>query len=265
MTPQNAQRACDALYLKLAQQAAERELSHSGTHLECLAEQIEPLAAADEIPGPFTARHAEIATTLRELVAAIKRARRRIRVHGRSGGPEDYPRGTDEDLAPETLAAIRAMVERLNRFEEELGRLIQRLGERLITLPALPVRWDSCCEFKVHVAFKPVAGRACYQTDDPLELRLVPDLSEDYFPDESRYGLGDGQNHNMFQYQETHPLHGDHHGYLVHCLLEHAHLPLALLPMIENVWVEVYPRGDGLAWGPRPEEDGFKLRPIGEA
>ena len=63
-------------------------------------------------------------------------------------------------------------------------------------------------------------------------------------------------NWNVFEGTENHPLRDDHHGYLVHCLIDRKHLPWQLLPHIQEIEVELTFNDFETAW-PR-QSDGLR-------
>lgn len=56
------------------------------------------------------------------------------------------------------------------------------------------------------------------------------------------WGLDDGENHNEFEFRENHPMFGEHHCWLFHCLYDHNYLTWEEIASIQNFWIDVKPR-----------------------
>lgn len=60
--------------------------------------------------------------------------------------------------------------------------------------------------------------------------------------DDNNWGLNDGENHNEFQFRENHPMFGEQHCWLFHCLYDHYYLTWEEIASIQNFWIDIKPR-----------------------
>ena len=103
--------------------------------------------------------------------------------------------------------------------------------------------WTSQCECEFNIIMKGGAARPFYETCDfgdgdnseARRFRVRPAL--DPMPGDSFFDPS--SNWNVFEHSDDHPLRHGHHGYLVHCLIEHHHFPWELLPHIQEVEVQI--------------------------
>jgi acetoin utilization deacetylase AcuC-like enzyme len=84
----------------------------------------------------------------------------------------------------------------------------------------------------------------CYGADEidyPL-CTLVEYLKGSSKKDEDeRFGMDDRENHNEFQFRLDHPMYGEHHCWLFHCLYDHNYLTWEEIATIQDFWVDIKP------------------------
>lgn len=59
--------------------------------------------------------------------------------------------------------------------------------------------------------------------------------------EDERWGMDDGENHNEFEFRQGHPMFGEHHCWLFHCLYDHNYLTWEEIASIQNFWVNILP------------------------
>lgn len=130
------------------------------------------------------------------------------------------------------IAQINAAEVRLTDVVKSAKRALTDHAEQGLIDWSMPYN----CEFTV--LFEPGPTRRFYDTcgddEEPMRFRIRPPFRD--MGDDSCNANGT-TNWNIFQSREDHPLRQGHHGYLVHCLLDHMHLPWRLLPHIREIEV----------------------------
>jgi hypothetical protein len=142
------------------------------------------------------------------------------------------PRQPAESLSPAELEALA----RLNEKLIEIGRRIDRETAALVETKqgriADPADWLEDFEIECTLSFK---LREEDPDHDPNDDNIVAELREmvKYRP------LDDGENWNVFATQEGHPMAGQRHCWLFHCLYDHEGLSWRDLLRIGGVWIDL--------------------------
>jgi hypothetical protein len=86
----------------------------------------------------------------------------------------------------------------------------------------------------------------CYNSEEALGVPLC--ILREYLykislPYDRGYFINDGINHNEFHHWENHPMKGEHHCWLFHCLYDHIHPDLTWeqIASIEHICVDIKP------------------------
>ncbi|MDO8263278.1 MAG: hypothetical protein Q7T21_08625 [Gallionella sp.] len=97
------------------------------------------------------------------------------------------------------------------------------------------IDWAMPFNYDVTVLLDPGPARAFYETcgdgKEPLRISLGPYLPSLQIQDGVPY------NWNSLEGREGNPLRADHHGYLVHCIIDHSMLPWHLIAHIKEIEV----------------------------
>lgn len=85
----------------------------------------------------------------------------------------------------------------------------------------------------------------CYTGEEDAEplCKLYESLYSISNPEKLIYFVNDGINHNEFHHWENHPMRGEHHCWLFHCLYDHIHPKLTWeqIASIEHICVDIKP------------------------
>lgn len=227
----------DTLYLQIYQQNLLAELRRAHIMFRHHLKQSKSLAIAQELPSDFRKNYAEIAERLHPLIGAL-------------GGMEsDLASGSlSWQMLPDEWSPIEAVEHGENEKSEEIIAwldtteldildVLNNAGERLTTLPRSIVSWSDCGFFSVHVELKRLPERPCYHLDAPIDICSQPDFCADYF---ARKDIDKSLQNDPWP----------------HYLLDDL-IPLALLPLIEDLWIEMDAHGEGHTSRPTQKEDTF--------
>ena len=84
---------------------------------------------------------------------------------------------------------------------------------------------------------------ACYGgNENDYPLCILRESFKELSVSDKKHRIGDGGNHNEFEYRENHPLKNDKHCWLFHCLYDHEHLSWEEIAGIEHFWIDIIPR-----------------------
>lgn len=216
--------AVDTLYLQMFQQNLIAELRRASIMLRHHLKQSEPLSIAQELPSSFRSNYAEISERLLPLVDAL-------------GGMEsDLASGSlSWQMQPDEGRHIEAeepgendktaeIIAWLDTTELKILDVLGNVGERLVTLPRSIISWSDCGFFNAHVELKRLSERQCYHLDAQIDICSQPDFCADYFARKN------------YDRSQT--------GRWPHYLLDDL-IPISLLPLIEELWIEMDVHGDG--------------------
>jgi hypothetical protein len=139
----------------------------------------------------------------------------------------------------ELIAAAQHAIVQINEAEDRLVRVVES-GQKALLEHAEQglIDWSMPFDYEFFLLLDPGETRPFYETcadgEEPLRIYLPRYL---YSPDKpTRRGK---YNWNFFENCEEHPLRAEHHGYLVHHILEHAELPWQLLPYIKEIEINL--------------------------
>lgn len=142
----------------------------------------------------------------------------------------------DSPVAAEVVSDVRRTIEEINAAELRL------VGHCESTKAALRERdvsglidWTGPIDYHFAVLLDPGPSRAFYESCGDGEESLRISLGH-YSP----FRLEEGEtprNWNVFEGRDGHPLQSDHHGYLVHCIIDHSVIPWQLISSIKEIEV----------------------------
>lgn len=211
-----------------ALEAAKRSIRYARTGFESLT--TEPVLAPE-----YRKAYTQMADSLRRTEQSIQMAEDENKALDRNWGVVRPHQ--DAPVPPEEIAAIQSTIEEINaaevRFvghcESAMASLRERDGSGLVD-------WAKPFDYHFTVLLDPGPARAFYATcgdgDEPLRISLGP-----YSASRLKQN-GILNNWNILKDRDGHPLQADHHGYLVHCIIDHSVIPWELIAHIKEI--EVY-------------------------
>ena len=144
--------------------------------------------------------------------------------------------------AQELSSAQRQYLQTINARLAVIEQHVKREARALITQLEVrvqdPVDWLHDYELELDVSFWLREDDPAYQTDDDNILVTLKDYLKG-LGDPEHIGMGDGNNYNKFQWREGHPMQGEFHCWLYHCLYDHTGLPWDDLLRIGHIWVDM--------------------------
>lgn len=229
-----------AYYLAFAS-AARSGMIHAHACAHCLAEQIEPLQHATNLPEKLRDAYVEMHRRLTEVAALAEETSKCYR-YAMLDLPAPMPEASEE-----RVKTVIASIRRFDEVERQMRRTMDELHDRLKEANRSTSGWEGVSiEAVVTLYLEPSAERRIYsELLEPVYFRPSTGSFEE-FPDHGKSGtslLGDGENWNLL-YRSGHPLSGVHYGYLVHAFIEDSHLPWFLLPHVRDIEVEWRVRGE---------------------
>lgn len=135
------------------------------------------------------------------------------------------------------------------KIHERLKEINTKLTDIEKHIHMTAVRFDAIlqCELKNGIGglldFDLTTEIACYNDDDDAEPLCILDesLRNLSIPDKRVHFVNDGINHNEFYHWENHPMRGEIHCWLYHCLYDHVYLTWEQIASIETFWVDIKP------------------------
>lgn len=139
-----------------------------------------------------------------------------------------------------------------NKTHERLKELNAKLAVIEKQIHTTAVRLDTVLQNELNSGmdgmydYELEAEIQCYNgEEDPEEpLCILHEILHGIsLPDEREYRIGDEMNHNEFHHWENHPMKGEHHCWLFHCLYDHIHPDLTWeqIASIENICIDIKP------------------------
>lgn len=138
-----------------------------------------------------------------------------------------------------------------NKTHERLKAINTKLAIIEKQVYTTAVRLDTAlqCELRNAIGglldYDLIAEIACYNDEEDTESLCIlhESLRELSTPEKLVYSINDGVNHNEFHHWEHHPMRGEHHCWLFHCLYDHIHPKLSWeqIASIQTFWVDIKP------------------------
>jgi hypothetical protein len=244
--------AMDGIYLSSALEDLEHLLRRARSKLSSLRDEICALPAEPALPSSYRAFYGRIVSLLATTEQAIKDGEICTEDIQHEFYSSDFRRESRNKLnsSPAVVEAAKDIIQKINAAEIRLLNVAKSAKNALIKQSEQNlIDWTMPYDGEFAVIFNPGPERAFYTAgandfEEPLRIRIRParDLThDDSFNDSA-------QNWNVFEGQEGHPLREGHHGYLVHCLFDHTHMPWQLLPYIQEIEIEFRFYDCGTVW-----------------
>ncbi len=243
--------AIDIMMLRIAREKFYSVVSKAVRDLRYLRnDHLGPLATAEDLPVEFREAYADLVLRLDRYIAAfddvggLRAAEVRHEILAGVAGHDDLDFQWCTNVPEDELPAIDAAVERMNLASREVRQTLDALAPHLANMPPSMLAWDNGVEIRCAVSIAPIPERPCYQAaDDPLEVEIGPYmLCEELVP-----GRGDdaGRSTENWNYHSTGPLAGKNFRYLTYQIIDSGFFHARLLPLIDDIWQEVFVRADG--------------------
>lgn len=243
MTKQSDLEVEDRTYYAVFANQVRGDMIHAHSCAQCLAEQIEPLVHATELPARLRVAYAEMHARLVEVATLADRVIKKYS-HKQEMLDLGFPKSHSEPTE-ELLNAVMAGIRLLDEVEGRNRKTFDELRNRLEKPNRSTLEWkDVSIEAIVTLYMEPSPERKIYSALlEPVYFRTLDSFAESLH-DESCDSclLGDGANWE-YQFQPNHPLGGTRCGYLLYSFLEVEHLPWFMLGQIRDVEVEWRIRG----------------------
>lgn len=229
----------------------QREVSRAGIYLRSAFGRLQVIAGMDGLTEPLRRACEETTAALAPLLRGLDSAKHFMRQF-------DLPywhHALSDEFSPPAgwLAQAEQVIAQINAAELEMVQQLEATRATLLGKHGNGIfDWSMPFDLVVRITLHVPASRqayACWSEDyeEPIEIRLGP-----YNP----IPTGDEvENWNPFQWRPEHPLASCHMEYLLHCLLDHDHLPWQLLPLLKDVEVHLEYTDNERIW---PVEDRYE-------
>ncbi len=231
----------DALHLREICERLRTALASAGRKLSFVREDI---ASLPDEPGLPT----KVRDAYRRIVALLIAAENALKDSAEDSWKlhEDFSESGIlqcpgmEPAEPALIAAAKRNVESINAAEMRVRRAVRSAQEALLARADLEVvDWTMPFEVTFTALLRPGPRRRFYETcadGEPLEISVQYPVSLVQRDDDAEW---DARDWNICGLWPDCPLIGDHHGYLVHCLLDHNGFPWQALAHIREIGVKV--------------------------
>lgn len=247
----------DETYLNATLERLDNVLSDAHSKVSYFCRDIEALAKEERLPSAYRAAYQDVVNLLTQVSENITSARQhQLLGKSFSAAEESVEKGDrawPDDPSTEWIEAAKKVINEINAAELAMVQEVE--GARKIILEQQPqslIDWTMPFDYEMTVILEPGPSRAFYQDcgdgEEPFRIPVglyIPDI-----PDESKKA----SNWNIFRNCEGHPLRDGHHGYLVHCLLDHNVIPWQLLPCLKEIEVNFQFVDFESAWLAKEEE-----------
>jgi hypothetical protein len=232
-------RVLDAIHLREICERLRIVLASADRELSLIRRDIDSLPAEPGLPPEYRDAYRRIVALLIAAENALKESAEKSENLQEAFYDFGILRCSEMSSAPPALiATARRNVESINAAEIRIRHAIRSAREALLAHADLAVvDWTMPFEVTFTVLLRPSPRRQFYETcadDEPLEITVQYPLSLWRRDDES-----DTTDWNICSIWPDCPLIGDHHGYLVHCLLDHNAFPWQALAHIREIGVKV--------------------------
>lgn len=223
----------DAVYLSATFKNAEAELHKARHGVSYFQSEISSLQHEADLPPEYRDAYRQLVSMADNVTAVLRdtlerldefREEHRNLLHIKPG-----------PVSNEVIEAAHEVTAGINRAEADLVAEVEQARSTLIAQESAHIiDWSMMFEYHFTLLLRPGPERAfysrCVDGEDSLRIEV-----EYYLTDQSE----EPYNWNFFKHFAEHPLSADHHGYLVHCIIDHSPLCWQLLPYIEEVEIKV--------------------------
>jgi hypothetical protein len=227
----------DAVYFAATQKRVVEQLEQAKRSVRYARKEFESLKSEKALAPEYQKAYAQMADSIQRTEQAI------AETVNESWAQEWEPLAGravhhNTPVAPEIVAAVRRTIEEINAAE------LRFFGHCKSTLETLRkqdlsglIDWSTPVQYELSVQLDPGPVRAfygiCGKGEEPLRIPLglyLPlGLEKDAVP----------FNWNVFEGHQGHPLQAGHHGYLVHCIIDHSVIPWQLISHIKEIEVRL--------------------------
>jgi hypothetical protein len=227
----------DAVYFAATQKRVVEQLEQAKRSVRYARKEFESLKSEKALAPEYQKAYAQMADSIQRTEQAI------AETVNESWAQEWEPLAGravhhHTPVAPEIVTAVRRTIEEINAAEMRFFTHCKSTMETLRKqdLSGL-IDWSTPVQYELSVQLDPGPARAYYDTcgdgEEPLRISLGLYLPLGLEEDEDAY------NWNMFEGHPGHPLQADHHGYLVHCIIDHSVIPWQLISHIKEIEVRL--------------------------
>ena len=231
----------DVIQLREICERLETVLKSARRNLSSVREDIDSLPAEPGLPAEYRDAYGRIVALLVAAENALNESfEKSWKLHEAfiESGVLRFPEM--ESAAPALIAAARRNVESINAAEIRVRQAIRSAQEALLADADVGlVDWTMPFEVAFTAQLRASPRRRFYETcadGEPLEIAVQYPLS---LRQRDESDEADTKDWNICSLWPDCPLIGDHHGYLVHCLLDHNNLPWQTLAHIREIGVKV--------------------------
>lgn len=245
--------AIDMMMLRVARDRFNSVLNNAVRELRYLRDDhLGPLPTAEDLPPEFREAYADLERRLDRYIAAFDDLDGRYGSGCRHGTWADVADRDDMEsqwcgnVPADEFPAIDAVVERMNMASRQVRVSLDSLAPHLANMPPSMLAWDNSAEIRCTVSIVPISERPCYQAaEDPLDIDIKRFLLEETLvPRDDDDAEMSTRNWN---YYPAGPLAGKHFSYLTYQFIDSGFFGARLLPLIDDIWLEVFVRADGSA------------------
>jgi type III secretion system FlhB-like substrate exporter len=139
-------------------------------------------------------------------------------------------------LEPDLHERLRTLNVELTNIEKKIMKTATRLDNTLLNEIDRDI--DEIIDYELEVTID------CYDADEmdyPLCTLVEYLKGSSKKDDDERWGIDDGENHNEFEFRQDHPMYGEYHCWLFHCLYDHKYLTWEEIAAIQYFWVNIKP------------------------
>lgn len=237
MQDTNFESLLDAVYFAATHKCVIEQLEQAMRSVRYARKEFESLKSEKALAPEYQTAYAQLAESIHRTEQAIAETVNdnwalEWEPVGRSTVHHHTP------IAPEIVTAVRRTIEEINaaemRFFGHCKSTLETLRKQ--DLSGL-IDWSTPVQYELSVQLDPGLARAFYDTcgdgEEPMRISLGLYLPLGLEEDEVTY------NWNMFEGHQGHPLQADHHGYLVHCIIDHSVIPWQLISHIKEIEVRL--------------------------
>jgi len=226
----------DAVYFAATHERACETLDQSRFSVRYARKEFASLAQQADLPASYQLAYGQMADNLLRAQQALENA---MSEHADIQPATACIALRDIQVTPDETETIRRVITEINSAEvrlinhcESAKALMQERDNSGLIDWAMPIHYH----FSVLLDLGP--ARAFYETcgdgDEPLRISLGS-----YYSDSLLDKDGTSYNWNILEGHKDNPLHADHHGYLVHCIIDHSVIPWELIAHIKEIEVQL--------------------------
>jgi len=231
----------DAVFLLATQERLGAVLSDARREASSLRRDICALTTEPELPANFQAAYGRIVSLLAAIENAVTNGKGECDALAEEFLSSDLCRWDHRhpEPSPGLVEAAKETIRKINEAEVRLiGAIKSAKSAQANYAEQGLIDWSMSYDCEFAVVIDPGPSRRFYDTcgegEEPMLIRLSPPRdpsNESSFNDR-------GYNWNILAGMEDHPLRHGHHGYLVHCIIDHSPMPWQLLPCIQEIEVK---------------------------